>query len=172
MLLLRQMVQAVELSNKTEHLQAELERMDRAVMSHESEERWLREALARSVPRIRPLPASRTTEGRAGKVARDVLEHVHREYHRPLTLSGLARRFRMNASYLSFLFGREVGMPFKAYLTTLRLQQAQRLLRDPHLRISEVAVAVGYSSCERFRAAFRQCTGLSPTEWRNLLESP
>jgi YesN/AraC family two-component response regulator len=172
MLLLRQMARTVELSSKTEHLQSELERVNRAVVSHESEEQWLRQALARSVPRIRTAPASVSMEARATRAVRDVLERVHRDFRRPLSLSDLAREFGMNTSYLSVVFAREVGMPFKAYLTTLRLQEAQKLLREPHRRVSEVAFAVGYSSCERFRTAFRQCTGLSPGQWRDVLQAP
>lgn len=171
MLLLRQLARAAELTSKTEHLQSELERVNRAVVSHESEEHWLRRALARTVPKIRPEPAGVSTEVHASKAVRDVLERIHRDFSRPLSLSDLAREFGMNTSYLSYVFAREVGMPFKAYLTTLRLQEAQKLLRDPHRRISEVAFAVGYSSGERFRTAFRQCTGLSPGQWRDALQT-
>jgi AraC-like DNA-binding protein len=172
MLLLRQMARTAELSSRTEHLQSELERVNRAVISHESEEQWLRRALARTVPSIRPAPAAVVSEARAHKAIRDILERIHTDYRRPLSLSGLAREFGMNTSYLSFVFGRDVGMPFRSYLATLRIQEAQKFLRDPHRRVSEVAFAVGYASVERFRAAFSQCTGLSPGRWRDTLQTP
>ncbi len=171
MLLLRQIAQTAELSSKTEQLRSELDRVNRVVVSHEKEEQWLRHALARAVPRIRSAPATVSSEARARKAIHDILEKVHQDFHRPLSLSELAHEFGMNTSYLSFVFAREVGMPFKTYLTTLRMQEAQKLLRDPHRRVSEVAFAVGYSSGERFRAAFRQCTGLSPGQWRDVLQT-
>ena len=171
MLLLRHLAHAVELTARTATLEAELARVNQAVTSHETEERWLRRALKRTVPGIREVPARVATEVRARHAVRDVLDRVHQEFRRPLVLSQLAREFGLNSSYLSSLFAREVGMPFKAYLTTLRMQEAQKLLRDPHQRISEVAFAVGYSSVERFRTAFRQCTGLPPTRWRDVLRA-
>lgn len=171
MLLLRHMAHAVELSAESATLREELERVNRAVVSHENEELWLRRALKRAVPEIREVPANVAEQARAHQVIREVLDRVHREFRKPLILSGLARDLGINASYLSSLFAQEVGMPFKAYLTTLRLQEAQKLLRDPLRRVSEVAFAVGYSSVERFRTAFRQSTGLSPNRWRDVLQA-
>jgi len=48
----------------------------------------------------------------------------------------------MNAAYLSDLFSRAVGVPFKAYLTELRLTKARELLGDP----AQTAAEVAYSS--------------------------
>ena len=84
----------------------------------------------------------------------------------PLELKRLACESRLNASYLSTVFAREAGLPFKAYLTALRLERAQVLLGDPCLPISRVAREVGYASPHRFRAVFRASTGLSPRRWR------
>ena len=72
----------------------------------------------------------------------------------------------MNAAYLSALFSHAVGMPFKTYLTEVRLEKARELLGDPAKSISEVAAAVGYASENRFRSVFKKLTGLSPRMWR------
>jgi AraC-like DNA-binding protein len=84
----------------------------------------------------------------------------------PLELKVLARESGLNASYLSTVFAHEAGLPFKSYLTALRLERAQVLLRDPRLPISRVAREVGYATPHRFRAAFRSWAGLSPSRWR------
>jgi two-component system response regulator YesN len=76
----------------------------------------------------------------------------------------------MNAAYLSALFSRTVGIPFKAYLTERRLQKAKELLGNPVKRTSEIAFAVGYSGEERFRCAFKKATGLCPKVWRETMQ--
>ena len=91
-------------------------------------------------------------------------------YGKPITLQHYARELGMNAAYVSGLFTRTVGVPFKAYLTDLRLKRAKALLSDPAKTASEVAYAVGYTSEDRFRLAFKLATGLSPRLWRETMQ--
>jgi two-component system response regulator YesN len=76
---------------------------------------------------------------------------------------------KRNAAYLSDLFSHAVGLPFKAYLTELRLEKAKELLVDPKYNVNEVAQAVGYAGADRFRLAFKQHTGLAPSRWREMM---
>ena len=148
----------------------EIDRLKQAVASHESEEARLRRALARAVPAIRRVPATRGVGSRVQQVVRQLLERIQLEFTRPPMLAHLAQEHRMSRNYLSAAFSREVGMSFRCYLTTLRMQRAQALLRDPRQRVHDVACAVGYTSPDRFRAAFRSWAGLSPSAWRKALK--
>lgn len=105
-------------------------------------------------------------ETRSRRAVRTLIERVRREFTEPLELKQLAREFGLNASYLSTVFARETGMPFKSFLTAFRLERAQVLLCDPRLRITQVARAAGYTTPHRFRAVFRVWTGLPPGRWR------
>ena len=67
---------------------------------------------------------------------------------------------------MSDLFAHAVGVPFKTYLTELRLERSKELLCDPDKNVNEVARAVGYNSADRFRTVFKQHTGLSTRDWR------
>ena len=148
----------------------EVDRLRRTVASHENEEARLRRALARAVPVVRGVPATRGEGSRAHQVVGQLLERIHLEFAQPLLLAHLAEEHRMSRNYLSEVFSREVGMSFKRYLTTLRMQRAQALLRDPRRRVRDIARAVGYASPDRFRAAFRVWAGLSPRGWREALQ--
>ena len=148
----------------------EVNRLRRTVASHENEEARLRRALARAVPVVRGVPATRGDGPRAHQVVRQLLERIQLEFAQPLLLAHLAKEHRMSRNYLSEVFSREVGMSFKRYLTTLRMQRAQALLRDPRRRVRDIARAVGYASPDRFRAAFRVWAGLSPSGWREALQ--
>ncbi|HEY5912184.1 MAG TPA: AraC family transcriptional regulator [Verrucomicrobiae bacterium] len=103
------------------------------------------------------------------QMVRGALEYIHQHYSHPLTLQQYADRLHLNSSYFSAQFSRAVGIPFKAYLTDVRLEKARELLGDPSATIADVASAVGYASENRFRIAFKTATGLSPKLWRETL---
>ena len=46
------------------------------------------------------------------------------------------------------------------------MMKARRLLLDPDLPVSEVAVACGYDDALYFSRVFRRVCGVSPTEYR------
>jgi YesN/AraC family two-component response regulator len=52
------------------------------------------------------------------------------------------------------------------YLTRLRMQKAQDLLRSSTLRLYEVASRVGYESDLAFTKAFKKLLGMTPTKYR------
>jgi YesN/AraC family two-component response regulator len=58
---------------------------------------------------------------------------VHEHYCRDLQLTEVANRVSMNYSYFSKLFKERTGQTFTAYLIKVRMEEAQRLLKDPTL---------------------------------------
>lgn len=58
------------------------------------------------------------------------------------------------------------GLSIKDYLTDLRMQKAQLLLRDEANTISEVAAQVGFDNFSYFSTQFKKYTGLTPNEWK------
>jgi two-component system response regulator YesN len=103
-------------------------------------------------------------------VVRLILQRVERDYYKPLTLRAVASDMGMNAAYLSALFSSAVGVPFKKYLTELRLGKAKETLSQSPQSAAQVAFGVGYASEERFRSAFKKATGLSPRAWRETMD--
>ena len=58
------------------------------------------------------------------------------------------------------------GLTFTEYLGRVRIEKANTLLLNPHLRISEIAYDVGFQSLTHFNRVFRQIFGQSPTAFR------
>jgi AraC-like DNA-binding protein len=168
-LLLRALARSLELREESARQKADLSRMNRLLAAHGRDEERLRRALQRAVPALESARVEPAPGARARQVVQAMLDRMRGDFSHSPALSQVAAEFRMNASYLSSAFAREVGMPYKTYLTTLRLQRAQELLSDPLRRVSEVASEVGYATPDRFRAAFRGWVGLSPSKWRDLL---
>jgi AraC family transcriptional regulator len=55
------------------------------------------------------------------------------------------------------------------WLTALRISRARRLLAEPVLPITEIALAVGYQTPSSFAASFRKIAGITPSEFRRAL---
>lgn len=82
----------------------------------------------------------------------------------PPTLAAAARCAGLSSRTLERRFRAETGGGFREYLLSARMIEAQRLLRAPHARVSEVAYALGYSSPSAFSTAFVGLTGRRPKE--------
>ncbi len=88
------------------------------------------------------------------------------------TLNGLANEFHYSPEYTSRLIKRITGQPFIRLLTSVRLENAEELLRDTTMPVSEIAAAIGYESVEHFIRTFRQRTGMTPSAYRHKKRAP
>ncbi|MGD0262708.1 MAG: AraC family transcriptional regulator [Verrucomicrobiota bacterium] len=168
---LRHIVQHVQTATLSDLHKADLTSAGRAVLALEKEQARLHLALKRHLPPAPQAPRRSGPESNAQQLVHHLLERLELDYAKPITLQHYARELGMNAAYLSDLFSRALGVPFKSYLTDLRLEKARALLGDPARSVSDVAYAVGYASENRFRFAFKQATGLSPRLWRETMQT-
>ncbi len=84
-----------------------------------------------------------------------------------LTVADAARAAGMGVRALQRLFRREVGISPKEVILRFRLQEAvERLLRQPGLRSSDLALDLGYFDQAHFIRDFKSVTGLSPEAYQ------
>jgi AraC-like DNA-binding protein len=72
----------------------------------------------------------------------------------------------VNANHLSENFKRVTGINFVEYVARTRFANACDLLRNPNLRISEIAFTAGFQSLSQFNRVFKTFSGKSPTQYR------
>lgn len=95
--------------------------------------------------------------------ARDLID---REYARPLLVAELARAALMSPAHFARQFRAAYGETPYTYLMTRRIERAQALLRHDELSVTEVCMAVGFSSLGSFSSRFAEVVGESPTAYR------
>ncbi|WP_409341583.1 response regulator [Paenibacillus sp. MBLB4367] len=95
---------------------------------------------------------------------------VREQYSRDLQLAEVANRVSMNYSYFSKLFKERTGLTFTSYLIKIRMEEAQKLLKNPTLRINEISEMVGYGNLYHFSRAFKNYFGVSPKEHRKTMQ--
>jgi len=91
------------------------------------------------------------------------ISFVNENYHRQIQLSDAAEAASVSPAYLSRLFGESMDSSFIDYLTALRIESAERLIREKRMSIKEVSFAVGYQDPNYFSKIFRKMTGISPS---------
>lgn len=82
-----------------------------------------------------------------------------------LALEDVSRHVEVSKTHLSAQFRKETGMTFREYLTRLRIEHAERLLRETGMKVYEVSEAVGYPNVEHFSRIFKKQTGQSPARF-------
>ncbi len=97
---------------------------------------------------------------------REVLAYLQASFDQRLTVAGLARRFATNRTTLQERFVAVTGRTIMDYVTGLRIEVAQGLLRDTLVPVTEVGERIGYADAASFSRAFRKHVGTPPSEYR------
>ncbi|MBT3319696.1 MAG: response regulator [Clostridia bacterium] len=84
-----------------------------------------------------------------------------------LSIQKLADHLFISSSYLSLIFKKEAQETFLKYLIRVRLGAAKSLLKEPNVKITEVAEKVGYPDVSYFSYFFKKNFGVSPREYKN-----
>lgn len=84
----------------------------------------------------------------------------------PLNLGLVCQALNVSKKHLRSRCQKTFGLTPQAYYLGLRLEQAQYLLRNTHMPITEVALATGFGSLSSFSRAFKHRDGASPRSYR------
>ena len=76
----------------------------------------------------------------------------------------------LNMSFrnLSRIFASTEGRTIENYFTALRIERIKELLLDGQMSLSEIAFVTGFSSVPHLSTRFKQATGLTPTQFREI----
>lgn len=84
----------------------------------------------------------------------------------PESVIELADKLGVTDRHLRRLFKTHLGKSPMEVKQENRLSLAKTLLKDSDANIADIAFAAGFGSLRRFNDAFKQATGLPPSDWR------
>ena len=98
----------------------------------------------------------------------EAIEYLHANLDQPLRVADLARRCGLSTRQLDRRMKKVFQLSGKHYLLKTRIEAAIRMLAGSQ-SISEIAHLAGFFDQSALSRQFRSLTGLSPTQYRQLL---
>lgn len=141
----------------------------------------LRQSVRAAAPVALPSPADdkygphRLADAELCAFAQQIEAHLERSgahLQGSISISELADQLPITARDLSQTLNRHFGLSFFDYINQRRCEHAKRLLAEkPSASVTDIQMSSGFSSKSSFYAAFKKCTGMTPTQYRTHLRA-
>ena len=97
-------------------------------------------------------------------------QYFQEHYNEDIQIKDYAKSRSMSVSWFLRNFKEFVGMPPAQYLMTLRMNNAVSLLETTDYNVTEISAIIGYDNALYFSRIFKKYKGVSPSEYRKLLQ--
>ena len=97
---------------------------------------------------------------------RRIKELVDAKMEDELTLVEMARSVDLSEAHFSRMFRKSTGETPHEFVLRQKVERAKRLLREPEMRVLDVAVACGFKTQQHFARVFHRICRTSPSEYR------
>lgn len=95
-----------------------------------------------------------------------ILQYCTAHYKENITVEQIAEKLHLSKSTISHIFSSRVSMNFCDYINSLRLTDAQEMLKNKNYSITEISYLCGFSTIRTFNRAFFKRHGVSPSAFR------
>ena len=95
------------------------------------------------------------------------LHYISEHFTEPISLENTAHALGVSRIHLSHIFSQKLGLNFRHYINSLRVDMASRLLKEPQHSISQIIGLCGYDNPRTFHRAFQSIWDMTPTQFRN-----
>ena len=89
-----------------------------------------------------------------------------KEHYNSVTLKDLSEQFHFNEDYFNRIIKSKTGMTYTEYVQSLRIGEAEKLLRSTDLNIDDIATKVGYQNKGYFYKIFVEKNHMTPAKFR------
>jgi AraC-like DNA-binding protein len=100
-----------------------------------------------------------------------ICDYISEHYNENLTLDDIANLSSFSKYHFSRLFKQFTNTSFYKYLNKKRIENAEKLLIDKELTITEVALRCGFSSLSAFIRMFKLIKDCTPSEFKSMYTS-
>ena len=108
------------------------------------------------------------------KILRQLMQEKKPYLNNNLKMKDLAFQLNTSPHHLSQVINEKFNQSFNQYINTLRIQEAQRLLKDPAQQktyLIQIAYQVGFNNKTTFNSAFKKVVGCAPSKFREQIHS-
>jgi len=120
--------------------------------------------LTQLIKRYADTPITEQKLGNENKATQIALRYIEDHFSQGISLDDLSKHVALSTYYFLRVFCAEVGMPPHAYLESVRIRHAQRLIREGK-PLAEIAAEVGFSSQSHLTRSFKKIIGVTPGQY-------
>ncbi len=92
--------------------------------------------------------------------------YIREHYSENIGRNEIGAAFFLVPEYLAKMYKKKTGQNLKDYINEYRLSQAKLLLKNSDMKVSDVALEVGFDNFSYFSTLFKQHMGMTPNEYR------
>ncbi|WP_113673892.1 AraC family transcriptional regulator [Vallitalea guaymasensis] len=119
---------------------------------------------------VQKLKESIVTKKRMEKdIAVTIEDFLKEKVNDNICLKDIVSHMSLSATYLKELFKKNYSVSIMKYYRTLRIENAKQLIRESSLTFTEIAEQMNYTSIHYFSKQFKDCVGMTPTEYAKSL---
>ncbi|OPH58966.1 hypothetical protein BC351_21755 [Paenibacillus ferrarius] len=116
--------------------------------------------------------AAKPAPKRHSESFKPLIQYLESHITEPLTVEKAARMVNLNPYHFCKTFKRLTGRTFIDYINWLRIQEADRLLRETEWTVSEISERIGCGNANYFTKLYKKYKQYPPSEARRRLFSP
>ena len=95
-----------------------------------------------------------------------IIEYIHANYDKDLSLNRISDEMNVSVKYVSRIFKEKMGINLTLFITQVRVEKSEELLKNTDLTVCEIANRVGIYSRTTFLRIFKKIVGITPNEYR------
>ena len=114
-------------------------------------------------------PFSSYKQSRKEKVVYDFINLLSHNYSTQRSVSWYAEQVNLSPAYFSQIVRHHTGLSPIEWIKDITIANAKMLLTQPNVTIKEVAAKLNFSEQFTFRKYFKNCTGMAPSQYREMM---
>lgn len=95
-----------------------------------------------------------------------IIRYINENYSQINDIGQIAEQFFVSKYHLCRFFKKNLGIPLIAYLNTIKIREACRMIKNSNDSLTHIAMQCGFNSSSYFCKVFKNERGISPTEYR------
>ncbi len=101
------------------------------------------------------------------RLSRKIMRYICKNMSEKNTTADLAKQFNMSRTYLCEQFKAETGKTIGDFITSVKVEEAKRLLTGTDISIAEISDFLAFSSQSYFQNVFKKEVGKTPKQYRD-----
>lgn len=110
------------------------------------------------------------SENETSVTAERIRQYLDEHFREALTLPDIGKALNISEYYLAHIFKDAFDSPPMQYVMKRRIGEAQNLLSDTDMSITDITYYLGFSSVSHFTSSFSRYVGTSPGKYRQSLQ--